>query len=71
MVMTKGVPPYHNHEDAANDGFWYGYDDGAKLADEPDKEDDESAHLDHSQGPNLRARRYFRPFRSKRECKCP
>ena len=41
------------YQDAANDGFWYGYDDGAKLAHESDQEDHETARLDHSQGTNL------------------
>ena len=41
------------YQDAANDGFWYGYDDGAKLAYESDQENDEAARLDHSQGTNL------------------
>ena len=41
------------YQDAANDGFWYGYDDGAKLAHESDQEDDETARLNHSQGANL------------------
>ena len=37
------------YQDAADNWFWYGYDDGTKLAHESDQEDDESTRLHHSQ----------------------